>query len=795
MPHSSTPPSQSPRPSPSPLPLSLTSFIGRKREIARIKKLLRQTRLLTLVGTGGSGKSRLALRVTSELDAARKFQDGVRWAELASLASPEFLLQAILHTLGLSEAQNEPLRETLVSYLRAKQLLLVLDNCEHLNTACAELANVLLAECPGIKILATSRERLGIGAEQLYPVPLLSLPDAEAASSPAQIIHADAIRLFVTRAQSIKPEFSLTTHNSAGVKAVCERLEGIPLAIELAAINVRVLTVEEIAARLEDRFTLLATSSRAPLPRHQTLRAMMDWSYELLAESERIFFQRLAIFAGGWTLEAAEAICSGNGIQAGEVFDLLARLVDKSLVTVREYEGTARYHYLDTIRAYAYGKLQSSAEAGALRERHFGFFAGLARQTDTARIFSLATPWFRRYSLENDNFRAALAWSLDELYGDKAVQLAGSLIWFWSVQSNWSEGLEWWSRALALGNNAPATRWGYSLLSVWGYALLSAPYLNQHHGDYQQAIAFAEQSVALHRELGDPLHLADALGALGTSLSFQGEAERASPILEECLQLYRELGNELAVSECLNLLADVQQRRGDPQGSIPLLEESLSIARRRQDEHGIQRALGVLAGAYRMLGDFARATLLYKQAMVIRVKTNNTFMYPWSFEFYAILATSQNEFERAARLWGAAYALREATGWRLPRSYHHYYNYERTTRERLGTETFARLFTEGGATPVQEMLEYGMAAPIPAQSDSGKLSHPVNSKPNFGGLTAREYEIVELVAEGKSNREIAEALIISERTVETHVGNILSKLGFSSRAQIRKWAIEKGLVS
>lgn len=546
--------------------------------------------------------------------------------------------------------------------------------------------------------------------------------------------------------------------------------------------------MEQVAARLEDRFNLLTTGSRTALPRHQTLRAAIDWSYELLSPQEKKFFRRLSAFAGGWTLEAAEAVCSGVDIETRQVLDLVSRLVDKSLVTTREQRGASRYHLLETLRVYAYDKLQASGEARQVQERHLEFFLNLAEGT-SARIRS----WFYQerflregYGVELDNFRAALAWSLDGGDIEKGVQFAGALFWFWNIANFTGEGTDWLRRALAVGDRAsPGAR---------ANARVAATYTYQRRGNFEKAIAFGEEAVELYRELGDTTRLANAVGALGRALCDQGNQARAILITEEAIRLYRELGRTSAVAECLCTLATSRQLQGDYEGSLPLLEESLLLARQVQDEPGMVQPLGLIARVYRARGDFVQATLLYNQTMAYSWKTGYTFRLANGLEFYAVLATLQKQGERAARLWGAAHALRESSGVPRPAAQQGYAEYERDAGSQLDAQTYARLYAEGEAMPLQQAVEYAMAAPIPdAAPNADEPTRPRDAaRQEFGGLTAREHEVAIWVAQGKSNREIAAQLVVSERTVEKHIGNILSKLDFHSRTQIAAWVLKNG---
>ncbi len=394
---------------PSNLPLALSSFIGREKELAEIEKLLADHRLLTLTGPGGCGKTRLALKAAFEV--AEGFEDGAWWVGLASLSDPDIVPQAVAQALSVREAPGRSLNDALVEHLTPRKSLLILDNCEHLVEGCAGLVDALLRSCPNLKILATSREFLGVGGEVVWATPPLSVPDDHDAPLPEALLRDDAAKLFVERARSVAPAFALTEQNASALARLCRRLDGMPLAIELAAARARVLSVSQIAERLDDRFRLLKSESRTVDPRQRTLRATMDWSHDPLADDERVLFRRLSVFAGGFALEAAEQVCAGEGIERVDVLDLLSRLVDKSLVVAEERGGEARYRLLETVRQYGEEKLdESTEEAAATSRHHAGYFLELAEAAEPAMLMPGQEAWMARLELEHDNLRAALGW-------------------------------------------------------------------------------------------------------------------------------------------------------------------------------------------------------------------------------------------------------------------------------------------------------------------------------------------------------------------------------------------------
>ena len=434
------------------LPLELSSFVGREKELAEVKRLLENNRLLTLTGSGGCGKTRLALAAAGEL--VEGFADGVWLVELASLADASLVPQAVASTLGVREQTGRSPTESLSDYLGSKRVLLVLDNCEHLVEACAELAEALLHSCPELRILATSREALGITGEVAWLVPSLSLPDLRRLPAVESLYQYESARLFVERTTAVNPTFALTEQNASAVAQVCYRLDGIPLAIELAAARTKVLTVEQIAVRLDDSFGLLSAGSRTAMPRQRTLHATMDWSHELLPDEERALFRRLAVFAGGFTLEAAESVCSGEDLERDEVLDLLSHLVDKSLVVAWEVSGEARYRLLETVQQYAWEKLSEPGETERFRERHAGYYLALAEEAEPELKGAGQVAWLERLEWERDNLRAAMAWLLERGALEEAARLGWALWLFWGIRAHFAEGRRWMEQALSARSSA-----------------------------------------------------------------------------------------------------------------------------------------------------------------------------------------------------------------------------------------------------------------------------------------------------------------------------------------------------
>jgi predicted ATPase/class 3 adenylate cyclase/DNA-binding XRE family transcriptional regulator len=602
------------------LPAQLTSFIGREKESAAIKQLLTTSRLTTLTGPGGTGKTRLALRVAAEL--LETFPDGVWLVELAPLGDPALVPQAVASALGLRQDASRDMLATLTDFLNARSLLLMLDNCEHVLEACAQLAAALLRACPNVRILASSREALGVAGEAPFRVPSLRAPDPRHLPPIEMLTQYEAVQLFVERAATVLPGFMLTQDNAPALAQVCARLDGIPLALELAAARVTVLRVEQIATRLDDRFRLLTGGSRTAVPRQQTLRALIDWSYDLLADSERVLLRRLSVFAGGWTLEAAEAVCAGDGLDDDDVLDLLTQLVNKSLaVAEREQGQETRYRLLETIRQYALERLAASGEADTIRRQHAAHYLVLAETADAQLGRAGQGVWLDRLEREIDNLRGALEWALGGGDAEVGVRLAGALagmrsmgVGFWFARGYWAEGRRWLEAALARSHDlAPAIR-AMLLLHV-GFAL---PQLTAFSDDGRQRIsALLEESLALFRAVGDRSGIAAVLTVQGAYAWSLGDYPQATPRLNEALALHRELGDRYGMAIVLHKLGDTARDQGDTTRATALLEESLALSREEGFVVQVASILNGLGDVACRQGDYPRAMALYWEALAL----------------------------------------------------------------------------------------------------------------------------------------------------------------------------------
>jgi predicted ATPase/class 3 adenylate cyclase len=524
------------------LPATLTGLIGREQELGEILALLGTERLVTLTGTGGVGKTRLALAAAAEV--VDHYRDGVWLVELAGLADASLVAGAVAQALGLREEPGRPLLATLSDHLQDQRLLLVLDNCEHLVMACADLASALVRRCPTLSILATSREGLEVAGEHRYRVPSLPVPDLASLPPPEWLASTAAVALFVARARERRPDFALGAQNARAVARVCVRLDGIPLAIELAAARVGSLAVEGIAARLDDCFRLLTGGSRDALPRQRTLRATLDWSYDLLDKGEQQLLDRLSVLgAGGCTLDGVETVCGGDGIAVLEVLDLLGGLVNKSLVQAEEAGGEVRYGLLETVRQYGLEHLAASGGAASVRDRHLGWFLALAEQAEPRLSGPDQGQWLARLEAEHDNLRAALGWARERGAAEEGLRLAGALWRFWEIHGDWGEGRDWLEGALAGG--------GHGVPAARARALHGAGILAFRQGDAGRAVARLEEALDLYRELGDTCAIAASLGNLGLVAYRQGEYGRAVARLEEALDLLRELDDMPGIAASL----------------------------------------------------------------------------------------------------------------------------------------------------------------------------------------------------------------------------------------------------
>ena len=680
---------------PNNLPQQLTSFIGRERQQAEVKALLGSNRLVTLVGVGGIGKTRLALQAAA--DVLDEHPDGVWLVELAPLTDPRLVPQALASVVGVKEEAGPPVQEALVKFVADRQLLLVLDNCEHLVQACAELALRLLQSGPRVKILATSREHLNVTGETIHAVPPLAIPQPERNFMPAELAQYEATRLFVERAMAAQPAFRLTEQNTAAVADVCQRLDGIPLALELAAARVRALSVEEIAARLTDRFGLLTRGDRTALPRQQTLRALIDWSYDLLTERERALLRRLAVFAGGFTLDAAEAVGAGGLVAGADVLDALTRLVEKSLVVPEPDIG--RYRLLETMRQYAHERVREAGEGDETRGRHLRFYTALANEAEQKLQGPEQGAWLARLDPERENLLSAHAWC-DHVEGGAqlGLEMVHDVELYWSYRGLLTLGQRVTVEALA---RAGARRPTHARCR----ALVSAANLSYWMGRYSEARGHAEEALAIARELGGEARLAGVLRIMGRMAQGQGDLATARAHLEESIAIARQVGDPLLLAGALNPLAELRREEGDLEGAEPLYTEALALRRALGDSSNVAvnlLNLAMIAIAHGA-GDRARAMLL--EAVVIAEQTGSRRMGQAALEVAAALGAGLGQWDDAAWFYGAAERqLKEMHIRRAPVDEESLAPLMARVRDALGVPAFAQAEATGHAGSYEEAM-------------------------------------------------------------------------------------------
>jgi len=731
------------------LPTNLSSFIGRSRELTGIKERLRQTRLLTLIGPGGTGKTRLSLQAGGK--ALPDFKDGVWLVELAPLSDPVLIIQTIASIFGLRENPGSTLADLVMAYFRGKQLLLILDNCEHLIDACARLAEQLLRNCPDLKILASSREALGINGEAVYRVPSLSLPEQNEIRSDA-VLGCESARLFVERASAANPNFQLTDENASSVAQICLRLDGIPLALELAAARVRVLSVEQIAERLDDRFRLLTGGSRTALPRQQTLRALIDWSYDLLTESEKALFRRLAVFVGGWTLEAAEAVCAGDEFESYEVLDLLTEIVDKSLVQVNESGETIRYKRLETIRQYAREKLLETDEATGVRNRHLDYYIEYANLLEKEYINPYQYDIVEKMRLEYGNIRSALSWAVDNNI-EKAARLLSPSTTSWSLvmMGHISEVRDWCSTVIARLDSLLETTSGPTndLLILKARILNRSSQALMNLGNHQASRVAAEESIQLARESNDTITLVNALGSLGHCALYAGDPEAAIDAANEGIEIGERIGAERELIWALDAMTHIYHLKGDDdevykyftridailkKAGIPTdpvyksgflieqavkrgdmdqaekyMESILEIMLERRDNYMLATMQSMFAHALRQKGDLDKAAFYYRRTIRQWQERGHRAAVAHQLECFALIAMEQDQYARALKLFGAAEALREVSdSVRTPDEQEEFEDAKASLQSGMNQAEFNTVWEEGRSISMEQAIEFAL---------------------------------------------------------------------------------------
>ena len=759
------------------LPAAVTTFVGRKRELAEVRRLLGRTRLLTLVGPGGIGKTRLALEVAGAVAAS-----AAAFVDLASLERAAVVPEAVAAALGVLDTPGQGLLTTLARALEGRPMLLVLDNCEQVVSACAELADALLRACPDLRVLATSREPLGVPGEVVRTVPPLAVPDPADGQSVGQLNKVGSVRLFVERVQLGLPGFVLEEANAPRVAEICRRLEGIPLALELAAARVRALGVAEVANRLDDRLDFLVGGARTGPARQQTLRATLAWSYDPLSEPERVLFARLAVFAGGWTLEAAEAVCADEQSGQGTVPGVLAQLVDRSL-TVAEPTGSGgvRYRLLETVRQYAHERLVERGEPDAMQRRHAAFYRGLAERADPELWGPDQVAWAARLETELSNLRAALDWCTTPA-GDPelGLRIAAALWWFWARSSHLHEGRAYLTRLLALHTEPTSAR-------AWG--LHAAAHCAWYAGDLAVARAQVRAALALAKTPADARTIVWAHAGLGSITLAEGDPARAEAILRQGLAFTEQAADAPARHVLLWALGEAKRGQGDLIAAELLYQEALAQATTHGDHAGIGYALLALGHLALIRGEFARAVALQLESLAVR-QAVDALKISHCLDHLAMIAVELGDLARATRLFAAGAAERAQTGgapWPLTLA-----ERERAlaaARAGLDEAAFEAEWQVGRNLSLEQAIDEGTALVDLAERRASRVPSP--GPP--ANLTRRELDVARLLARGLTNRQIAEELVITEGTASNYVQRVLDRLGFHTRAQVAAWAVARGL--
>ena len=767
---------------PGELPLEVTGFVGRQRELAGLATLLRTARLVTVTGPGGVGKTRVALRAAGR--AAGHFADGLCLAELGGLHDPALLPHTVATCLGLPEPDARSEAQAVVDYLRDRELLLILDTCEHLIEACAELIAAVLRHAPGVTVLATSRQPLDLTGEHPYPVPPLPVPETAAGQA-----GGDAVELFAQRAAAADPAFAVTGANRAEVIRLCRRLDGIPLAIELAAVQLRAVPLDQLAGRLERRFLQLTGGRRVALPHHQTLRATTAWSFDLCSPAEQLLWARLSVFAGTFDIPAAEAVCAGGPLAREDVLPTLIGLVDKSVV-LRADEDGGGYRLLDTIAEFGAERLAASGEQTALRDRHIGYFRALAADFTHQAKNADQLARYRQLRREHANIRAALGYALVlPGHATAAAQMAADLRAYWEISGLLREGRYWLGKILVLFGEPSAQR---------AWLLITRGTLATLQGELAEAVTDLQACIPMAADQGEELACAVGYSYLCLAFAFCGRHAEAAQAGAEASARLEAIGN---VSDLISLdthLAYLHLLSGELGQAIDRCEVGLA----RLDNSAERWARGylqlIMAMVLFLRGEDRASVAAARQALIAKHELGDGVGMAYCLEQLGMLAARQQRCERAAWLIGAAGTLWERAGTRLGgnailEEYHQ--QAAKQARDGLGAERYDALTRAGAAHPLDAVIGLavgdvdeltGPGTPTGPGAPGHPPGQPPAQRPG-GPLTARERQIAELVAQGLSNRDIAGRLAISKRTVDAHIDHIFGKLGLTSRVQLVTW--------
>jgi predicted ATPase/class 3 adenylate cyclase len=719
---------------PNNLPNQVTSFVGRQPEISELVHLLPSSNLLTLTGAGGTGKSRLSLELAAA--ALDSFHDGAWLVELAPITDPSFVPMAVARVLGLREEQGLAISKTVLDHLRDRHLLLILDNCEHLVEAAAQFADSVIHSCRDVRILSTSREPLGLSGERVWPVTPLPVPDPLLPQPIHEIEEYAAVRLFLDRARYLAPSFQLTAENATSVKTICHKLDGMPLALELAAARVKQLGVDQLAVRLDDRFRLLSSGSRTAIPRQQTLRALIDWSHALLSDEEKVLLRRVSLFSGGWTLEAAEEVCSGEKIGKDQVLDSMTRLVDKSMVVTYEKGNTTRYRLLETIRQYATEKLAESTDREALAGKHAEFFTKMAEQIEPRLMGADEVYWLDRLDLDHENVRVALGWCAQS-QSSVGVRLAGAMWRFWLTRGHWTEGRRWLSQMIDSFPEAESAARAKAILGAGALAFYQRDHdaatrlldesvvLFETLGDFRNqawaffylgwmandrgnpalAVEMLERGLRLFGALFDKHGIAHTRLMLGLVCFFRGDVSAAQAHVEASLTLSREIRDLLGTAWSLYLISMLLALEGHPEAASRPIEESISILETLGDRRNRAYAMGIRGLAALANGDTHGASRAEKESMVTFQELGDGYGVCCAMSFFTAVMLAERKTDSAFYLAGAVASYRERTGVFFPALVGSYLARVESTRTDLRSAA-DQAFARGYAMDLDQAVAY-----------------------------------------------------------------------------------------